>query len=1164
MIPLIETLETNLWLKFLIDATMKSFVIFAVAGLFGFILRRHSAAVRGLVWSLAILGCLIVPLFSLTLPQWEVGILPATPVEFEVDRWAENRQTTTSPVPTASRPLPSTTASSTQTTPTPVQPQPVNSESGVAQPNMSRTGFTSLYWTDWIAVCWAGGALFLLARLIVGIGAVWHLSARSNSFSGSTPHVHPDWKRPVSVRQSDTVTVPMVWGLVRPVILLPADADEWEPERRRAVLLHELAHIQRQDWLIQTIAQITCAVYWFNPLIWLAARRMQAEMEQACDDHVLNSGYQSTDYAQHLIDIVRNIKVTGTATRSAVAMARPSKIEGRLRTVLAENRNRRPLTKIAVAIGVLTLTCFAVPMGVMQLAEALDPEQALYKEIQPADNFQLEQLPETATEAEQAAQLQQLQQHLEHGLQLCEQFLNTYLESNRYDEVFYKKLTYLYSLRRYAEFEEGVEAFFSEHPDSSYAGKVRSLSAYHLEDQSKFDEALAEWDKINDQALLLEAYERKATIYAQMGNWEKADEFSLLRAVGPGQTLYAGKVRRLRAYNLEHESKFGEALAEWGEIDDPGLLLEAYQKKETIYSQTGNWEKEAEADLLRAEQILGKPAPEFSRTSVYGVPVSLKDLRGKVVVLYHWQEGITVDNSETESNISRLKQLDKTHGENPNFVLINICTESSKAKMKRFIKTHAMPGIPLLLEFETLPYQFGIDGWPYYAVIDKAGILRESEAAAMLKDLEIEYLVMALLAEDIDIPGDRVIPRISQIRSQLYTAHGQEEKAIAEYEKLLDFMPNNPGFMWEIRYRKFNLTMEELERKRPRSDDDMTAWRNQVYDQIVEASQIFPDLGRILGHRALELASFYSHQGDREKTWAWFQIALAHSDNKNNPTVNYNSVINQAKQAPESFAAIWDMPEFQKLMAETPLTEADKRLHEADRKREMYAEDFYAAFKSFVAVKADGEIFTGVILSQAGHILVPASVTRAASIHAKIGDYQPAKVIAADSESELAVVQVAGQTDRRPIVLGNVEDLREYAPIPILSLIDGSRIGYTFPSMRVISTRGYPNAPNLPPEFHQNAFETPTDRGGSIQELEIDDGGKVAALQAGTPTGKIIGGDAFVYHDGRLLAVAIGSEVRYEFGSAITDPLPIDQIRAALERMNIIDLMESQINKPSK
>ena len=788
MIPLIETLEINLWLKFLIDATMKSFVIFVVAGLFGLVLRRRSAAVRGLVWSLAILGSLIAPLFSFTLPQWEVGVLPATPVEFEETRFADNSQTSAPSVSIASRSLSSSTAS-----PTPVQPKPVTSGSGTSQSNMLGTGFTSLHWTDWLAVCWAAGALFLIARLIVGIGAVWNLSTRSGNFNGSISQVHPDWKHPVSIRQSKAVTVPMVWGLFRPVILLPADAEEWSPEQQRAVLLHELAHIQRQDWLMQMVAQITCAVYWFNPLLWFAMRQMRREVERACDDHVLNAGYQSTDYAQHLLDIVRNIRKAGTATRSAVAMARSSKIEERLQTVLAENRNRGPMTKVAVVFGLLVLTSLAVPMGVMQLAEAVGPEQALYKEIQAADNFQLEPLPENATEAKQAAQLKQLQQNLERGLQLCEQFLKTYLESDRYDEVLYKKLIYIKALRRDTEFEEGVEAFFSEHPDSKYAGKVRKLRAYHLESQFKHDEALAEWDKIDDPALLLEKYERKATIYAEMGNSEKAKEFN----------------------------------------------------------------------LLRAELILGKSSPEFS--------------------------------------------------------------------------------------------------------------------------------------------------------------------------------------------------------------------------QIIEA---------------------------------------------------------------------------------------DKRRMEADRKQDMYWKDFFASLKSYVAVKADGEIFTGIVLSQVGHILVPANVTKAETIHAKISEYQPANVIALDLESGLAVVQIDGQRELRPVVLGNIDDLQEYAPIPHLYPEVGSTspsiIGYTYPTINVISTRGYPNAPNLPPEFHQNAFERPTYRGGSIQELEIDDGGKVAAMQAGTPTGKIIGGDAFVYYDGRLLAVAVDSEVRYEFGSAITDPLLIDQIRAALERMSMIELMESHIKKPAK
>ena len=661
MTPLIEILETNLWLQFLIDATMKSIVIFAVAGLLEFILRRRSAAVRGLIWTLAIVGCLVVPLFSLTLPQWEVSVLPRIPERFEVDRLTDNRQAAISLVPIGSRPLPTTTTSSTQTTPIPIQPGSTPSEIATPQSNTLETGFAALHWIDWLAVCWAAGALFLIARLFVGIGAVWHLSARSDNFNGSILQVQPDWKRPVSIRQSKAVTVPMVWGLFRPVILLPADASDWSAERQRAVLLHELAHIQRQDWLMQTIAQITCAVYWFNPLLWFAARRLRAEAERACDDHVLNAGYQSADYARHLLDIVRNIKGLRSVSRATVAMARQPTIEGRLRTILAKRRSRSPMTKIAVVIGLLALICFAVPMGVIQLTKAVKP------------------------------------------------------------------------------------------------------------------------------------------------------------------------------------------------IDDPALLNETYEHKEQIYGLMADGTRWRIYDLLRAELILGKPAPDFSHTSVHGTPVSLSALRGKVVVLYYWS--IEYD----KADILRFKRLYETHGENPDLVLISICVQSKavegEAEVKQFVETHAMPGIHLLLESKMVPYLFAVQGWPYYLIIDKAGIVRERDrgyalSGHALRDLEVEQLVTALLAENIDAAGERIIPRISQIRSEFYISKGQKEKAIAKYEKLLAFF-----------YQEREQT------------DEAAALINRAHDRMVEARHFSgpgPDLSRYragLGQFSFggELGHIFFQQFGRKK-----------------------------------------------------------------------------------------------------------------------------------------------------------------------------------------------------------------------------------------------------------------------------------------------------------
>lgn len=969
MIQFIDALNANPWLGFLLNVTMKSLVIFAVAGALAFLLRGKSAALRSLVWYMAILGCLMVSIFSLTLSPLEVGVLPGNPNGFEAEVPLENNRPAAVTVPVAPRPLPTTAASSPHVISPPIAPEPETGDSGAFQSNRSRTAFVSLHWTNWVVLIWAAGGLFLLARLVVGIGGVWRITARSDDFSGSIRDLQlglqvGSWRRPERIRQSDEITAPIMWGLLRPTILLPTDADSWGEDRLRAVLLHELAHIRRNDWESQLIAQMMCVVYWFNPLVWFAVHRMQVEAEQACDDYVLNMGYKSTDYAQHLIEIVRTAKIAGSFSRAAVAIGRSSKIEERVRMILVDNLNRRPLTKISLVSGYCIVIFFAMQLGAMRLVEAGNQENGLYQEIQSVSNSHPEPLAEDATEENKEAWREGSQRNMEGVIALCDKFLRAFPESDRYDEIWYEKLIRLRRLGRNTEYESGIAAFLLERPASKYANRLRKLRAYYLESQFKFPEALAEWDK----------------------------------------------------------------------IDDPAMLYEVFDRKGQIYSRMNNWEKRAEYDLLRAELILGKPAPEFSHTSVYGNPVSLGALRGKVVVLYHWstRDGRTVRADDTGGEITNLKRLYAKHRNNPDFVLVCVCTDSSESRLKEFVNTHAMPGNHLLLKHDEVPHQFGVYGLPYYVVVDKTGILRESAHGFELRDLEIELLVVALLKEEMNVPGERIIPRISQARAELYSFQDQEEKTINEYEKVHTFMPNTPHIMSQIRYRKFNLLMEEIYRRREQTDA-MTALMNKAYNQIVGWSQ--SSIGAD-AHQALDLALLFSQQGDREKTWTLFQIAVVHDDD------NYSSAINYAKQKPERFAAIQDMPEFQKLLADSPQTEADKRDAEETRKREMYGEELSAAHKSFTAVEADGEIFTGVILTRTGHILVPAIATESRVIRAKIIDYHQARIIAVDATSGLAVVQVEGPMNLRPVVLGNVDNLREYKPI-------------------VISTRGYPEHPRI-------------------------------------------------------------------------------------------------------
>ena len=155
----------------------------------------------------------------------------------------------------------------------------------------------------------------------------------------------------VDVRVLPGKCSPVVAGLTRTIVLLPAAALDWDAERRRTVLLHELAHVRRGDLRVQALAQLACTAYWFNPLAWVAASHLRSERERACDDEVLRSGARPSTYAQHLLEITRGLQ-TSHLPAAALAMSRPTELEGRLIAVLS-TRDRMPAhwTRWVVTLG---------------------------------------------------------------------------------------------------------------------------------------------------------------------------------------------------------------------------------------------------------------------------------------------------------------------------------------------------------------------------------------------------------------------------------------------------------------------------------------------------------------------------------------------------------------------------------------------------------------------------------------------------------------------------------------------------------------------------------------------------------------------------------------------------------------------------------------------
>ncbi len=298
----------------LVDVALRSAVILLAAWLTTLALRRAAASTRHLVWMLAMIGVLALPLLTIALPRW--AVLPDLVGRAKALPYME----------ATSEPL--------------IVAQPARAAKDVGQPfKAAETKVASaLPYTVWLLI-----AILLLLRVPIGIIAVGRIASRARPAGARWRAMFDDalggtpTKRPIRLLISRKITVPMTWGGARPVLLLPEDANGWSDERCRVVLLHELAHILRSDWLSHTLGRVVVAAHWFNPLAWIAMRAMTRERERACDDYVLAHGAPPIDYAQHLLDIARG-DTDGPAWAIAPAMARRSELEGRLLSILTRHR----------------------------------------------------------------------------------------------------------------------------------------------------------------------------------------------------------------------------------------------------------------------------------------------------------------------------------------------------------------------------------------------------------------------------------------------------------------------------------------------------------------------------------------------------------------------------------------------------------------------------------------------------------------------------------------------------------------------------------------------------------------------------------------------------------------------------------------------------------
>ena len=381
----------------LLDISIKATVVLLIAGALAAMLGRASAAIRHRIWCLACCGLLVLPVLTLTLPSLRIPILPET-ARSDARPRTSDAALRLALVPNARPVVP--TAAAAPAAPrmeanihTADQPfaarhrgtsRLIESPSPIVKPTqepLAPQPSDGIPWTNLVALVWLFGSVFTAMPLLYGFISNRRLGQASRTVEDTdslelmrTLRDRLGLRRPVRLLETSRAIIPMTWGVVRPIVLFPAAWQDWSESRRRLVLLHELAHVQRHDVAFQVLARLACALYWFHPLAWYALRRMRIERELACDDCVLMTGERPSEYAGQLLEIARAYQPFTAPT--AVAAVQRTSLEQRIRALLDKARSHVPLGRTTGRILLLSSLCLIIGVAVVKPGRATDGADA--------------------------------------------------------------------------------------------------------------------------------------------------------------------------------------------------------------------------------------------------------------------------------------------------------------------------------------------------------------------------------------------------------------------------------------------------------------------------------------------------------------------------------------------------------------------------------------------------------------------------------------------------------------------------------------------------------------------------------------------------------------------------------------------------------------------
>jgi beta-lactamase regulating signal transducer with metallopeptidase domain len=331
---------------------VKGFFIFLIAFTVTRVGKRMSAGDKHLIWFLVILSCLIIPIVWLFLPTAQTTVqIPVSTTEFA--------RILTAPLVSREYYL-----------------ELVAKSNAYAALSGQIYGRPLVWWQVLSFAIWTFGIAVLLMRGIAARLKVRRITVFAEQDSRRQPDLD-ELIRKFRIRKQVTVLIskqcamPFTFGIARPRIVLPRSASNWTHNRLRSVLIHELAHIRNEDYLIASIAQIVCTLFWFVPYLWIAYARLVREGEKNCDGSVIDEGIRGTEYANHLVDIVHSSRGYILLPTIYPTIGRTYMLRERIQNILSLKPNY--LRKKYRAAGILLVACFCCVLPLFAVTCATRP-----------------------------------------------------------------------------------------------------------------------------------------------------------------------------------------------------------------------------------------------------------------------------------------------------------------------------------------------------------------------------------------------------------------------------------------------------------------------------------------------------------------------------------------------------------------------------------------------------------------------------------------------------------------------------------------------------------------------------------------------------------------------------------------------------------------------